>query len=83
MSKPLLTVSLFFMQATGKLYSGLYARDLIKKHFSGAQVLCDVKWKVFVLCNFKSSLQLTNATQVLCQVIIIDIRVIDVTNAAI
>ena len=65
------TYCLLFVQDTGKMYSGLYAHDLIKKHFSGAQVLDDVKWKVFLFHKLKSSLRLTNTTQVLCQVTII------------
>jgi hypothetical protein len=79
--KLLVTGLLLFVQATGKLYSGLHARDLIKKHFSGAQVLHDVKWKVFVLCKFKSSVRLTNATQVLCQVGIVTYKVVPLVEA--
>ena len=65
---PLAFILFLFLQATEKLYTGLYARDLIKKHFSGAKKLDDDKWKVFVFCKFKPSLQLTSTTQVLCQV---------------
>lgn len=59
------------MQATETLYSGPCAREMVKKHLSGAENLDQDLWEAFVFYKFKSSLKLANKSVILCQVLVI------------